>query len=138
MTAAFCLHSSVTKPCKYGILSAMCKSLVDVRLGKSPMVFHQVKSSQVKSSQVILLLTISQSVSPSWPRAPNFDTWPYFSFEEYFGIVFCGASTPREDGSAMYRGHGLFLSRVYSYSCVYVYPVLILLLLFRAVIAQSV
>jgi len=25
--------------------------------------------------QVILLLTISQSVSPSWPRAPNYDSW---------------------------------------------------------------
>jgi hypothetical protein len=38
--------------------------------------------------QVILLLAISQSVSPSWPRAPNCDSWPYFSLEENFGIVY--------------------------------------------------
>jgi len=45
--------------------------------------------------QVILLLTISQSLSLSWPRAPNCDSWPYFSSEENFGIVFRGTSTLR-------------------------------------------
>jgi len=31
MTVACCLHSYVTKSCKYGILNAMCKSRVSVR-----------------------------------------------------------------------------------------------------------
>jgi hypothetical protein len=35
----------------------------------------------------------SQSVFPSWPRAPNSDSWPYLSLEENFGVVFRGAST---------------------------------------------
>jgi hypothetical protein len=35
----------------------------------------------------------SQSVCPSWSRAPNCDAWPYFSLEENFGIVFRGSST---------------------------------------------
>jgi len=41
----------------------------------------------VRSDQVILLLTITHSVSPSWPRAPDCDSEPYFSLEENFGIV---------------------------------------------------
>jgi len=56
-------------------------------------IIHPSIADQVRSGQVILLLTISQSVSPSWPRVPNCDSWPYFSLEENFGIVFRGAST---------------------------------------------
>jgi hypothetical protein len=50
-------------------------------------------SMEVRSGHVILLLTISQSFSPSWPQASNYDAWPYFSLEENFGIVFRGVST---------------------------------------------
>jgi hypothetical protein len=39
------------------------------------------------------VITDSQSVCPSWPRAPSCDSWSYFSLEENFGIVFRGAST---------------------------------------------
>jgi len=38
------------------------------------------------------IITDNQSVSPSWPRAPNYDSWPYVSLEENFGIVFRGVS----------------------------------------------
>jgi hypothetical protein len=55
---------------------------------------RQDKSSQVKSSQAILLQIISQSVSMSWPRAPNCDSWPYFGFERIFRYCLSWAVYP--------------------------------------------
>jgi hypothetical protein len=105
----------------------------------------------VRSGQVILLRTISQSVSPSWPRAPNYDSWPYFSLEENFGIIFRGASTlTRGRGCHVQGSQSLSVSCIYLYSGVYVYPVfisiiiviiiiiIIIIIYKRAVIAQSV
>jgi hypothetical protein len=63
-----------------------------------------------KSGQVILLLTISQLGNPSWPGAPNCDSWPYFSLEENVGIVFRGAST-------LMGARGCHVSCKYSCSC---------------------
>jgi hypothetical protein len=65
------------------------------------------------SGQVILLLTINQSVCPSWPQAPNCDSWSYFSLEENFGIVFRGVST-------LTGGRGCHVQGSQSYLC-YVY-----------------
>jgi len=80
---------------------------------------------KVRSGQVILLLTISRSVSQSWPRASNCVSWPYFSLEENSHIVF------RQGGRDCHiQGwQSLSVSFVCSYYDVYVYPVLILLLL---------
>jgi hypothetical protein len=71
---------------------------------------------------VILLLTFSQSISPSWLRAPSCDSWPYFSLEENFGIVFRGASTPMGVRGCHVQGsQSLSLLCLCPYSCVDVY-----------------
>jgi hypothetical protein len=51
----------------------------------------QVTSLAIRSGQVILLLTDIQSIIPSWPRAPNCDSWPCFSLDENFVITLRGA-----------------------------------------------
>jgi len=61
-------------------------------------------ASQVRSDQVALLLTVSQSVCPSWPRAPNCDSWSYFSLEENCDTVFRGASTLKSGRSFHVQG----------------------------------
>jgi hypothetical protein len=42
---------------------------------------HEQFSRTEQASQVILLLTISQSARPSWTRAPKCDSWPNFCLE---------------------------------------------------------
>jgi len=78
------------------------------------------------SGHVILLLTISQSVCPSWPRAPNCDSWPYFSLEENFGIAFRGASTLTSGRGCHVQGSQSF-SVLWCYQCYYSLLLLILL-----------
>jgi hypothetical protein len=91
---------------------------------------HPTGNSAVRSGPVMLLLTISQSVSPPWAGVPNCHSWPYFSLEENFGIVFRGASTlTGGKGSHVQGSQSLSVLCVCSYSCVDVDPVLILLLL---------
>jgi hypothetical protein len=46
--------------------------------------------NQIRSGHFI---TVSQSICPSCPAAPNFDSWPYFSLKENVSIFFSGAST---------------------------------------------
>jgi hypothetical protein len=75
-----------------------------------------------RSGQVILLSTANQSVCPSWPRVPNCDSWPYFSLEENFDIVFGGASTRRGGLGCHVQGAQSFsMLCICSYSCVDVY-----------------
>jgi hypothetical protein len=53
------------------------------------------------SQSIILLLTISQSVYPSWPLVRNCDSWPYFSLEKK--VRYC----------LSWAGHSLCLCCVY-------------------------
>jgi len=77
-----------------------------------------MNSSQVRSGHFI---TDSQSVCPSWPRVPISDSWPYFSLEENFGIVYRGASTLTGGrGSHVQGSQSVSVLCVCSYSCVYV------------------
>jgi len=46
-------------------------------------------------------------VSPSWPWAPNRDSWPHFGLEEISVLSFVGLTTWQVDGAAIYRGHSL-------------------------------
>jgi hypothetical protein len=67
---------------------------LDLRnVGILPQTLYGVTTDVLPSCQVILLLKISQSVSPSWLRAPNSDSRPYSSLEGNFSIVFRGVST---------------------------------------------
>jgi hypothetical protein len=66
-----------------------------------------------KSSQVILLLKISHSVSPSWPRASNCDTGHILALKEYFDIVF---GTRRKDILI----YACMCVRARAYVCMYV------------------
>jgi hypothetical protein len=77
------------------------------------MVSDQVRLGQDRSGQVIFLLTTSHSVSPSWPRVPNFDSWPYLKFGENFGIF--------NDTSALRCGRGCHVQgHSFCPCCVYV------------------
>jgi hypothetical protein len=68
------------------------------------LIAHKESETFSFPGQVILLLTISQSESPSWPKAPNYDPWPYFSLEENFCIVFRGATTLRGERGCHVQG----------------------------------
>jgi len=70
------------------------------------LVFPEVKCTEIlqflqsfRSSHVIFLLPIIESVVPSCPLTLNCDSWSYFSLEENVGFVFHGV--------AMYRFHSL-------------------------------